>query len=70
MASQKPGFTLTVINPDIIIGPMLQPIDGPRAINESNLFAVYDFFNGKYKDVEFVSFPFYHFVSFLTTPKI
>ncbi|PMD43886.1 NAD dependent epimerase/dehydratase [Hyaloscypha variabilis F] len=62
MASQKPGFTLTVINPDIIIGPMLQPIDGPRAINESNLFAVYDFFNGKYKDVEFVSFPFYHFV--------
>ncbi|TVY78155.1 putative uncharacterized oxidoreductase [Lachnellula suecica] len=62
IATKKPVFDLTVINPDIIIGPMIQPVDGPKHVNESNLFAVYDFFNGKYTDFEQVRFPFYHFV--------
>jgi len=62
LAVNKPVFDLTVINPDIIIGPMLQPIDSPKHVNETNAFACYDFFNGKYKDVENLRFPFYHFV--------
>jgi hypothetical protein len=41
---------------------MLQPIDGPKHVNETNSFAVYNFFNGKYKDVENLRFPYYHFV--------
>ena len=61
--SQKPVFDLAVICPDIIIGPMLQPILGPKAVNETNKFAVYDFMNGAYTQIEGLTFPFYHFVS-------
>jgi len=64
IAGKKPVFDLTVINPDIIIGPMLQPVAGPKQVNETNAFAVYNFFNGKYKNVEDITFPFYHFVRF------
>jgi nucleoside-diphosphate-sugar epimerase len=67
LAAKNPVFDLTVINPDIIIGPMLQPVDGPEHVNETNSFAVYNFFNGKYTDIEHLTFPFYHFVGF-TSP--
>jgi hypothetical protein len=60
--TQKPVFELTVLNPNVIIGPMVQPVHAPKAINESNLFAVYDFFNGKYTDTEHITFPDYYFV--------
>jgi nucleoside-diphosphate-sugar epimerase len=63
IAAKKPIFDLTVINPDIIIGPMLQPVNSPKNVNETNSFAVYNFFNGTYKDIEQITFPFYHFVS-------
>lgn len=63
LKEKKPVFDLTVINPDIIIGPMLQPIKGPENVNETNSFAIYDFLNGKYKQIEGLFFPFYHFVS-------
>jgi len=53
---------MTVINPDIIIGPMLQTVGGPQMVNETNNFAVYNFLNGNYKRVEDLTFPFYHFV--------
>ncbi|KAG0652746.1 putative oxidoreductase [Hyphodiscus hymeniophilus] len=62
LATEKPVFDLTVINPDIIIGPMLQPVDGPKHVNETNNFACYNFFNGTYKDITKLTFPFYHFV--------
>ncbi|MCJ1439041.1 hypothetical protein MMC27_008431 [Xylographa pallens] len=62
MESQKPVFDLAVICPDIIIGPMLQPISGPKAVNETNSFAVYNFLNGVYTQIEGLTFPFYHFV--------
>lgn len=67
MAAENPAFDLTVINPDIIIGPMLQPVSGPNNVNETNAFAIYNFINGKYENIEDVAFPFYHFVS--ATPK-
>ncbi|KAE9368254.1 NAD(P)-binding protein [Stipitochalara longipes BDJ] len=62
LAAEEPVFDLTVINPDIIIGPMLQPVADPKHVNETNSFACYNFFNGKYKDIESLRFPFYHFV--------
>jgi nucleoside-diphosphate-sugar epimerase len=63
LEDNKPAFDLTVINPDIIIGPMLQPVHGPKNVNETNEFAVYNLFNGTYKQIEGLTFPFYHFVS-------
>ncbi|KAJ5414832.1 NAD dependent epimerase/dehydratase [Penicillium cosmopolitanum] len=58
----KPSFDLSVINPDIITGPMLHPISGPSSINETNHFAIAGFIDGTYKQIEGVTFPFYHFV--------
>ncbi len=60
---EKPNFDLTVINPDIIIGPMLQPVQGPKNVNETNNFAIYNFINGTCKQIQGLNFPFYHFVS-------
>ncbi|KAJ4299894.1 hypothetical protein N0V90_005141 [Kalmusia sp. IMI 367209] len=62
MDENKPNFDLTVINPDIIIGPMLQYVPGPKGVNETNTFAVYSFLNGTHKSIEGLKFPFYHFV--------
>jgi nucleoside-diphosphate-sugar epimerase len=67
LEDSKPAFDLTVINPDIIIGPMLQPVHGPKSVNETNNFAVYNFLNGTYKQIEGLTFPFYHFVSLQMT---
>lgn len=60
----KPQFDLTVINPDIIIGPMLQYVPSPKSVNETNMFAIYNFMNGTYKSIEGLTFPFYHFVRY------
>jgi hypothetical protein len=62
MSEHKPEFDLTVINPDIIIGPMFQNVPGPKNVNETNMFAVYNFLNGTYKSIDGLTFPFYHFV--------
>ncbi len=63
MEENTPGFDLAVINPNIIIGPMLHPVSGPKSVNETNTFAVYNFMNGVYKQMSGLTFPFYHFVS-------
>jgi nucleoside-diphosphate-sugar epimerase len=62
MEDKKPNFDLIVINPDIIIGPLIQPVPNSSSVNETNAFAVYNFFNGNYKQIRDVKFPFYHFV--------
>jgi hypothetical protein len=67
MKEKSPSFDLTVINPDIITGPMTHPISGPHSINETNQFAIASFIDGTHKEVEGVAFPFYHFVSFFST---
>lgn len=64
MQKNKPLFDLTVINPDIITGPMIHPINGPKSINETNQFAIASFIDGTHKQIDGVTFPFYHFVSF------
>lgn len=60
----SPSFDLVVINPDIITGPMLHPISGPKSINETNQFAIGSFINGTHKQIDGVTFLFYHFVGF------
>ncbi|KFZ16614.1 hypothetical protein V502_05004 [Pseudogymnoascus sp. VKM F-4520 (FW-2644)] len=62
MKSESPCFDLTVINPDIITGPMMHPISGPKSINETNHFAIASFIDGTHQQIEGVTFPFYHFV--------
>lgn len=63
MKTSSPSFDLVVINPDIIIGPMIHPISGPKSINETNHFAIASFVDGTHPKIEGVTFPFYHFVS-------
>ena len=62
MEVNSPSFDLTVINPDVILGPMTHPVNGPKSINESNRFGIADFINGKYKTIEDTRFIAYHFV--------
>ena len=62
MDENKPDFDLTVINPDIIRWHMPQYVSGPKAVNETNTFEVYNFLNGTHKSIEGLIFPFYHFV--------
>ncbi|RAL06969.1 NAD dependent epimerase/dehydratase [Aspergillus homomorphus CBS 101889] len=62
MTEYKPQFDLTVINPDIITGPMIHPMEGRGSINETNYFAVASFIDETNPRVEEVLFPFYHFV--------
>lgn len=64
MEKAKPGFDLTGINPDIITGPMIHPIHGPKSINETKHFAIASFNDGTHKRIEGVTFLFYHFVCF------
>jgi nucleoside-diphosphate-sugar epimerase len=63
MKQNTTSFDLAVINPDIIIGPMAHPIRGPESINQTNHFAIASFIDGTHKEIEGVTFPFYHFVS-------
>ncbi|KOC11594.1 putative NAD dependent epimerase/dehydratase [Aspergillus flavus AF70] len=44
MKTNNPVFDLVVINPDIITGPMIHPISGPRSINETNHFTIANFY--------------------------
>jgi len=61
-ARPSPSFDLTVINPDIIIGPILHHCPSAASVNETNAFAVYNFLNGTYTQIDGLKFPFYHFV--------
>lgn len=63
MEQSTSSFDLVVINPDIITGPMVHPISGPKSINETNQFAIANFIDGTHKEIYGVTFPFYHFVS-------
>lgn len=67
LATEKPVFDIAAINPDIVLGPMLQPVSGPKSVNETNSFAIYNFINGIYKDIDQLFFPFYHWAS-ISTP--
>ncbi|KAJ5812215.1 NAD dependent epimerase/dehydratase [Penicillium riverlandense] len=61
MKQNSPSYDLVVINPDIITGPMIHPIEGPKSINETNQFAIASFIDGTYKEIQGLTFPFYFF---------
>jgi hypothetical protein len=63
MEEKKPVFDLAVVNPNVILGPMLHPVPGPKNVNETNDFACYALFNGTHKAVEDAQFAFWDFVS-------
>jgi hypothetical protein len=62
LEDNKTSFDLTVINPVIIIGPMLHNVAGPEKINESNKFTIYAYMDGTHKEIEAWWFPAYEFV--------
>jgi hypothetical protein len=63
MADYDPKFDITVLNPYVIIGSMLQLLAGPEQVSSTNVFPVYNFINGTYKDIEGLLFPAWYFVS-------
>ncbi|EAT90059.1 hypothetical protein HBI56_043960 [Parastagonospora nodorum] len=62
METNKPTFGMTVLNPYVIIGPMLQPAAGPDNVPSTNVFPVFNFLNGTYRDIETLTFPAWHYV--------
>lgn len=62
MKEESPSFDLVVINPDTITGPMIHPVSGPKSVNESNQLVIASFIDGTNKQIQGVTFPFYHFV--------
>lgn len=65
LEDNKTSFDMTVINPVIIIGPMLNSVLGPEKINETNKFAVYSYIDGAKKKIEAWELPCYDFVRLL-----
>jgi hypothetical protein len=64
MEEKKPNFDITVLNPYVIVGPMLQPLAGPEDVPSTVVFPVYNFLNGTYDDIDKLMFPAWHFVSY------
>jgi nucleoside-diphosphate-sugar epimerase len=63
VADNDLAFDITVLNPYVIMGPMLQPLAGPEQVTSTNLFPVYNFLNGTYKEIDGLVFPAWYFVS-------
>jgi hypothetical protein len=63
METNKPSFDMTVLNPGVIIGPVIQPVAGPENLPITVIFPVSNFLNGTYKDIDTLVFPAWHFVS-------
>ncbi|OBT72478.1 hypothetical protein VF21_08508 [Pseudogymnoascus sp. 05NY08] len=62
LEDNKTSFDMTVINPDVVIGPMLQNVSTPQKINETNRITMYNVLDGTTTGVEAWGLPFYHFV--------
>lgn len=63
METNMTTFDMTVLNPYVIIGPMLQPAAGPHNVPSTNVFPVFNFLNGTYRDIKTLTFPAWHYVS-------
>lgn len=62
LEENKTSFDMTVINPDVVIGPMIQNVSDPGRINATNSFTIYNFLDGTRTGVEGWELPFYSFV--------
>jgi nucleoside-diphosphate-sugar epimerase len=63
LETKKPVFDITVLNPYVIMGPMLHAVHGPEDIPSTNAFPVWNFLNGAYKSIDGLKFPAWYFVS-------
>lgn len=62
LEDNKTSFDMTVLNPDVIIGPMLHNVSKPEKVNETNKLTIYNFLNGTRTGTEAWELPFYRFV--------
>ena len=62
LEDNKTSFDMTVLNPDVIIGPMIHNVSEPAKVNETNRFAIYNFLDGTRTGTEGWGIPFYSFV--------
>jgi nucleoside-diphosphate-sugar epimerase len=67
VATRKPTYDVTVLNPYVIMGPMLHAVHGPEDIPSTNAFPVWSFLNGAYKSIDGLKFPAWYFVSLTST---
>lgn len=62
LEDNKTSFDMTVLNPDVNIGPMIHNVSEPGKVNETNRFTIYNFFDGTRTGTGAWGFPFYSFV--------
>ncbi|KAI9853742.1 MAG: hypothetical protein M1824_000922 [Vezdaea acicularis] len=62
MAAKKPKFDFVVLNPDIVLGPVLQANPDPKSFYGTVMYFVYNFLRGTFKEIEGLKFTFYQFV--------
>jgi nucleoside-diphosphate-sugar epimerase len=67
VTTKKPKFDVTVLNPHVIMGPMIHDVQGPEDISSTNAFPVWNFLNGTYKSIDGLKFPAWYFVSLSNT---
>ncbi|KAF2025422.1 NAD(P)-binding protein [Setomelanomma holmii] len=57
-----PSFDITVLNPYVIMGPMLHLVKGTEDIPSTVAFPIWNFLNGTYAQIEDLLFPAWNFV--------
>ncbi|OBT64674.1 hypothetical protein VE03_05868 [Pseudogymnoascus sp. 23342-1-I1] len=62
LEDNKTSFDMTVLNPDVVIGPMIHNVSEPGKVNETNRFTIVRFLDGTRTGVEGWELPFYSFV--------
>jgi nucleoside-diphosphate-sugar epimerase len=62
ITSNKPDFDVTVLNPYVMMGPMLHVVQKPEDIPSTNAFPIWNFLNGTYQSIDGLVFPAWYFV--------
>jgi nucleoside-diphosphate-sugar epimerase len=70
MTTEKPSFDITVLNPYVIMGPMVHAVHKAEDIPSTNVFPVWNFLNGTYTTIEGLKFPAWWFVSLTSSPLL
>tara|TARA_R110002003_G_scaffold2027_1_gene23867 strand:- start:2732 stop:2941 length:210 start_codon:yes stop_codon:yes gene_type:complete len=62
MDSAAPAFDITVLNPYVIMGPMLHAVPTAAHVPSTVAFPVWNFLNGSYAAMQGLVFPAWYFV--------
>jgi hypothetical protein len=62
MESTAPAFDMTVLNPYVIMGPMLHAVPTAAHVPSTNVFPIWNFLNGTYAAMQGLVFPAWYFV--------